>query len=173
MQSRQRPPLARVHWTTCSAHQTTDALRIKQSAQHADRASGDGRHLCTGTTAAAIRQFVFLQDDKTVPCTAAAWGRASSLRSPTDDDLRRYSGSANGPVPTLRRQRHTAERRRLVSNLTAVASTPTASKNGTAANDSNYTAADCFFDAPLAAAQRDGKWVYLDTAGPRGNRTLL
>ena len=38
-------------------------------------------------------------------------------------------------------------------------------KDGTAANDSIYTAADFFFDAPLAPAQRDGKWVYLDTAG--------
>ena len=38
-------------------------------------------------------------------------------------------------------------------------------RNSDAANNFVYTAADCFFDAPLAAAQREGKWVYLDTAG--------
>ena len=38
-------------------------------------------------------------------------------------------------------------------------------KNGTAANSCTYSAADFFFDAPLAPAQRDGRWVYLDTTG--------
>ena len=92
--------------------------------------------------------------------------------APTEDDLLRYSGSANGPVPTCRAVQYTARATTGII-LSAMGNTPTVTKDGTAANDSIYTAADFFFDAPLAPAQRDGKWVYLDTAGPRGNRTLL
>ena len=33
-------------------------------------------------------------------------------------------------------------------------------RNGSAANIYHYTLADYFFDATLAPAERDGKWVY-------------
>ena len=83
--------------------------------------------------------------------------------APTEDDLLRYSGSANGPVPTCSGtiHRESDDWYYFVSD----GQYAYRYKDGTAANDSIYTAADFFFDAPLAPAQRDGKWVYLDTAG--------
>ena len=50
------------------------------------------------TTAAAIWQFVYLQDDKTYLYSGSMGpGQFSAL---TDDILRLFSGSTNGPVPT-------------------------------------------------------------------------
>ena len=74
-----------------------------------------------------------------------------------------FSGSANGLVPA--RDSAILQKGEGWVELDSSDQYVYRSKNGTAANDFNYTAADCFFDAPLAAAQRDGKWVYLDTAG--------
>ena len=122
--------------------------------------SGDGR-LCAEHDGGGYRQFVYLQEH-TVSIYSGSLG-PGEFSAPTEDDLLRYSGSANGPVPTCGGtiHRESDDWYYFVSD----GQYAYRYKDGTAANDSIYTAADFFFDAPLAPAQRDGKWVYLDTAG--------
>jgi len=122
--------------------------------------SGDGR-LCAEHDGGGYRQFVCLQDDKTY-LYSGSMGPGEFITL-TDDILRLFSGSANGLVPA--RDSAILQKGEGWVELDSSDQYVYRSKNGTAANDFNYTAADCFFDAPLAAAQRDGKWVYLDTAG--------
>lgn len=122
--------------------------------------SGDGR-LCAEHDGGGYRQFVCLQDDKTYLYSGSMGpGQFNAL---TDDTLRLFSGSANGLVPA--RDSAILQEGEGWVELDSSDQYVYRSKNGTAANDFNYTAADCFFDAPLAPAQREGKWVYLDTAG--------
>ena len=124
------------------------------------QACGDGV-ICDGHDGDGYLEFVYLQEH-TVSIYSGSLG-PGEFSAPTEDDLLRYSGSANGPVPTCGGtiHRESDDWYYFVSD----GQYAYRYKDGTAANDSIYTAADFFFDAPLAPAQRDGKWVYLDTAG--------
>lgn len=122
--------------------------------------SGDGR-LCAEHDGGGYRQFVFLQDDKTYLYSGSMGpGQFITL---TDDILRLFSGSTNGLVPA--QSGTTTHESDEWYNFVGDGLYVYRCRNSGAANNFVYTAADCFFDAPLAAAQREGKWVYLDTAG--------
>ena len=122
--------------------------------------SGDGR-LCAEHDGGGYRQFVFLQDDKTYLYSGSMGpGQFITL---TDDILRLFSGSTNGLVPA--QSGTTTHESDEWYNFVGDGLYVYRFRNSDAANNFVYTAADCFFDAPLAAAQREGKWVYLDTAG--------
>lgn len=122
--------------------------------------SGDGR-LCAEHDGGGYRQFVCLQDDKTYLYSGSMGpGQFITL---TDDILRLFSGSTNGLVPA--QSGTTTHESDEWYNFVGDGLYVYRCRNSDAANNFVYTAADCFFDAPLAAAQREGKWVYLDTAG--------
>ena len=122
--------------------------------------SGDGR-LCAEHDGGGYRQFVFLQDDKTYLYSGSMGpGQFITL---TDDILRLFSSSTNGLVPA--QSGTTTHESDEWYNFVGDGLYVYRCRNSDAANNFVYTAADCFFDAPLAAAQREGKWVYLDTAG--------
>ena len=122
--------------------------------------SGDGR-LCAEHDGGGYRQFVFLQDDKTYLYSGSMGpGQFITL---TDDILRLFSGSTDGLVPA--QSGTTTHESDEWYNFVGDGLYVYRCRNSGAANNFVYTAADCFFDAPLAAAQREGKWVYLDTAG--------
>ena len=122
--------------------------------------SGDGR-LCAEHDGGGYRQVVFLQDDKTYLYSGSMGpGQFITL---TDDILRLFSGNANGLVPA--QSGTTTHESDEWYNFVGDGLYVYRCQNSGAANNFVYTAADCFFDAPLAAAQREGKWVYLDTAG--------
>lgn len=122
--------------------------------------SGDGR-LCAEHDGGGYRQFVCLQDDKTY-LYSGSMGPGEFITL-TDDILRLFSGSTNAPVPA---QSGTATHESDEwYNFVGDGLYVYRYRNGAAASNFVYTAADCFFDAPLAPAQREGKWVYLDTAG--------
>ena len=149
------------HWhdyTNGLSWEAADALRKEYARQL--QACGDGV-ICDGHDGDGYLEFVYLQEH-TVSIYSGSLG-PGEFSAPTEDDLLRYSGSANGPVPTCGGtiHRESDDWYYFVSN----GQYAYRYKDGTAANDSIYTAADFFFDAPLALAQRDGKWVYLDTAG--------
>ena len=122
--------------------------------------SGDGR-LCAEHDGGGYRQFVFLQDDKTY-LNSGSMGPGQFITL-TDDILRLFSGSTDGPVPA--QSGTTTHESDEWYNFVGDGLYVYRCRNSGAANNFVYTAADCFFDAPLAAAQREGKWVYLDTAG--------
>ena len=122
--------------------------------------SGDGR-LCAEHDGGGYRQFVFLQDDKTY-LYSGSMGPGEFITL-TDDILRLFSGSTNGLVPA--QSGTTTHESDEWYNFVGDGLYVYRCRNSGAANNFVYTAADCFFDAPLAAAQREGKWVYLDTAG--------
>ena len=149
------------HWhdyTNGLSWEAADALRKEYARQL--QACGDGV-ICDGHDGDGYLEFVYLQEH-TVSIYSGSLG-PGEFSAPTEDDLLRYSGSANGPVPTCGGtiHRESDDWYYFVSD----GQYAYRYKDGTAANDSIYTAADFFFDAPLAPAQRDGKWVYLDTAG--------
>ena len=149
------------HWhdyTNGLSWEAADALRKEYARQL--QACGDGV-ICDGHDGDGYLEFVYLQEH-TVSIYSGILG-PGEFSAPTEDDLLRYSGSANGPVPTCGGtiHRESDDWYYFVSD----GQYAYRYKDGTAANDSIYTAADFFFDAPLAPAQRDGKWVYLDTAG--------
>ena len=122
--------------------------------------NGDGR-LCAEHDGGGYRQFVFLQDDKTY-LYSGSMGPGEFITL-TDDILRLFSGSTNGLVPA--QSGTTTHESDEWYNFVGDGLYVYRCRNSGAANNFVYTAADCFFDAPLAAAQREGKWVYLDTAG--------
>lgn len=129
------------HWhdyTKGISWEDADALRSEYTSQL--QAYGDGV-ICDGHDGGGYLEFVYLQD-----YTVSV-----------------YSGSANGLVPACGGTKYleSGDWYHFVSDGQYVYRY----KNGTAANDSIYTDADFFFDAPLAPAQRDGKWVYLDVTG--------
>lgn len=130
--------------------------------------SGDGR-LCAEHDGGGYRQFVFLQDDKTY-LNSGSMGPGQFITL-TDDILRLFSGSTDGPVPA--QSGTTTHESDEWYNFVGDGLYVYRCRNSGAANNFVYTAADCFFDAPLAAAQREGKWVYLDTAGHGSDRPLL
>ena len=124
------------------------------------KASGDGL-LCDGHDGGGYLGFVYLQDN-TLHIYYGSLG-PGELRAPTDDDLLLYSGSVDGFVPTQDGELET-EGDDLFHYLDSEQYIYR-NRDNMAANGFIYSAADCFFNAPLAAAQRDGKWVYLDTSG--------
>ena len=151
-------PEVEYYTTNGLSWEAADALRKEYARQL--QACGDGV-ICDGHDGDGYLEFVYLQEH-TVSIYSGSLG-PGEFSAPTEDDLLRYSGSANGPVPTCGGtiHRESDDWYYFVSD----GQYAYRYKDGTAANDSIYTAADFFFDAPLAPAQRDGKWVYLDTAG--------
>ena len=114
--------------------------------------SGDGR-LCAEHDGGGYRQFVFLQDDKTYLYSGSMGpGQFITL---TDDILRLFSGSTNGLVPA--QSGTTTHESDEWYNFVGDGLYVYRYRNSGAANNFVYTAADCFFDAPLAAAQREGR----------------
>ena len=114
--------------------------------------SGDGR-LCAEHDGGGYRQFVFLQDDKTYLYSGSMGpGQFITL---TDDILRLFSGSTNGLVPA--QSGTTTHESDEWYNFVGDGLYVYRCRNSGAANNFVYTAADCFFDAPLAAAQREGE----------------
>ena len=105
--------------------------------------------------------FVDLQDNALhIYCGSLGPGE---LRTPTDADMLLFSGSANGFVPA--RDGALEAEGDGWFNYIGGEQYVYRNRDSKAANEFIYSAADFFFDAPLAPAQRDGKWVSLDTAG--------
>ena len=153
----ERPPLARY---LDDLFGSPDYEAAYKAASQTLTESGDGR-LCAEHDGGGYRQFVFLQDDKTYLYSGSMGpGQFITL---TDDILRLFSGSTNGLVPA--QSGTTTHESDEWYNFVGDGLYVYRCRNSDAANNFVYTAADCFFDAPLAAAQREGKWVYLDTAG--------
>ena len=149
------------HWhdyTEGLSWEDGDALRSEYARRL--QAYGDGV-ICDGHDGGGYLEFVYLQDH-TVSIYSGNLG-PGEFSTPTEDDLLLYSGSVNGLVPTCGGTKYleSGDWYNFVSDGQYVYR----HKNGTAANDSIYTDADFFFDAPLAPAQRGGKWVYLDVTG--------
>lgn len=124
------------------------------------KASGDGT-LCDAHDGGGYLSFVRLQDNA-LHIYYGSLG-PGELRAPTDADMLLFSGSANGFVP-VRDGALEAEGDGWF-NYIGGEQYVYRNRDSKAANEFIYSAADFFFDAPLAPAQRDGKWVYLDTAG--------
>ena len=124
------------------------------------KASGDGL-LCDAHDGGGYLGFVYLQDNA-LHIYYGSLG-PGELRTPTDADMLLFSSSANGFVPT-RDGELEAEGDGLF-NYIGGEEYVYRNRDNLVANGFIYSAADFFFDAPLAAAQRDGKWVYLDTTG--------
>lgn len=85
------------------------------------------------------------------------------LAAPTDEDMLLYSGRVDGyvPVQTGVTEDEGDDHVSIISDGQYIYRR----RNGSAANIYHYTLADYFFDATLAPAERDGKWVYLGTMG--------
>ena len=124
------------------------------------KASGDGT-LCDAHDGGGYLGFVDLQDNA-LHIYYGSLG-PGELRAPTDADMLLFSGSSDGFVP-VRDGALEAEGDGWF-NYIGGEQYVYRNRDTTAANEFIYSAADFFFDAPLAPAQRDGKWVYLDTAG--------
>ena len=124
------------------------------------QASGDGI-LCDAHDGNGYLDFVYFQDNM----LHVYYGNMgpSELREPTDADMLLYSGNVDGLVPA--RDSAIQQEGDGWFDITSRGQYVYRSKSSTAANGFFYTAADYFFDAPLAPAERDGKWVYLDTTG--------
>ena len=153
----ERPPLARY---LDGLFGSPDYEAAYKAASQTLTESGDGR-LCAEHDGGGYRQFVCLQDDKTYLYSGSMGpGQFITL---TDDILRLFSGSTNGLVPA--QSGTTTHESDEWYNFVGDGLYVYRCRNSGAANNFVYTAADCFFDAPLAAALREGKWVYLDTAG--------
>ena len=85
------------------------------------------------------------------------------LAAPTDKDMLLYSGRVDGyvPVQTGVTEDEGDDHVSIISDGQYIYRR----RNGNAANIYRYTLANYFFDATLAPAERDGKWVYLGTMG--------
>ncbi len=122
--------------------------------------SGDGM-ICAAHDGGGYLDFVYLPDQK-VYTYSGSMG-PGELAAPTDEDMLLYSGQVDGLVPA-----RTGAAEDEGDNHVSIISDGQyvyRRRNGDTANNYNYTLADYFFDAALAPAERDGKWVYLDTAG--------
>ena len=124
------------------------------------RESGDGT-LCYAHDIGGYLDFVYLPDEK-VYTYSGSMG-PGELAAPTDEDMLLYSGRVDGFVPA--RTSIAINEGDDFFNVADDGQYVYRYRNGDAANDCNYTLADYFFDAALAPAERDGKWVYLDTMG--------
>lgn len=140
------------------AWEETDPLEREYNARL--KASGDGT-LCDAHDGGGYLGFVDLQDNA-LHIYYGSLG-PGELRAPTDADMLLFSGSVNGFVP-VRDGELEAEGDGWF-NYIGGEQYVYRNRDSKAANEFIYSAADFFFDAPLAPAQRDGKWVYLDTAG--------
>lgn len=99
-------------------------------------------------TTAAATGSLSLQDDKTYLYSGSMGpGQFITL---TDDILRLFSGSTNGLVPA--QSGTTTHESDEWYNFVGDGLYVYRCRNSDAANNFVYTAADCFFDAPLAAA---------------------
>ncbi len=87
------------------------------------QACGDGV-ICDGHDGDGYLEFVYLQEH-TVSIYSGSLG-PGEFSAPTEDDLLRYSGSANGPVPTCGGQ-YTARATTGII-LSAMGNTPTVIK---------------------------------------------
>ena len=117
--------------------------------------------LCDAHDGGGYLDFVYLTDYKVYTYTGSLG--PGEFAAPTDEDMLLYSGRVDGFVPV---RTCTAEYEG--DNLYGIISDGQyiyRRRNGHAANNYSYTSADYFFDAALAPAERDGKWVYLDTMG--------
>ena len=135
-----------------------DAVSVQFAQKLAE--GGDG-YLCVEHDGSAYREFVNLQDN-TLRIFRARLGPGKP-DAVTDEDMLLYSGRVDGIVPTRNGELESESDGWF--NFIGGEQYVYRSRDCTAANEFIYSAADCFFEAPLAAAQRDGKWVYLDTAG--------
>ena len=140
------------------AWEQLDPLEKEYNAQL--KASGDGR-VCDGHDGSGYLDFVYLQDN-TLHVYRGSLG-PGELFLPTDAELQWYSGSVDGFVPT--RDGELVSEGDDMFNFIGNDQYVYRDRYNRAANGYIYTAASFFFNAPLAAAQRDGKWVYLDTTG--------
>ena len=149
------------HWHGYTDGMTWDEIAPLQEQLNAQlKENGDGV-LCDAHDGGGYRGFVYLQDN-TLHIYYGSLG-PGELRTSTDADMLLYSGSVNGFVPTQEGELE-AEGDGWF-NFIGDKQYVYRSKDNIAANGFIYSAADFFFDAPLAAAQRDGKWVYLDVTG--------
>ena len=124
------------------------------------RESGDGM-LCAAHDGGTYLDFVYLTDYK-VYTYSGSMG-PGKLAAPTDEDMLLYSGRVDGyvPVQTGVTEDEGDDHVSIISDGQYIYRR----RNGSAANIYHYTLADYFFDATLAPAERDGKWVYLGTMG--------
>ena len=124
------------------------------------RESGDGM-LCAAHDGGTYLEFVYLTDYK-VYTYSGSMG-PGELAAPTDEDMLLYSGRVDGyvPVQTGVTEDEGDDHVSIISDGQYIYRR----RNGSAANIYHYTLADYFFDATLAPAERDGKWVYLGTMG--------
>lgn len=149
------------HWHGYTDGMTWEEIEPLQEQLNAQlKEAGDGV-LCDAHDGGGYRMFVYLQD-ASVYVYAGSIG-PGEFAAPTDEALCLYSGRADGIVPTV--SGTTTHESDDWYNFVSDGVYVYRDKNGTAANDCTYSAADFFFDAPLAPAQRDGRWVYLDTTG--------
>lgn len=124
------------------------------------RESGDGM-LCAAHDGGTYLEFVYLTDYK-VYTYSGSMG-PGELAAPTDEDMLLYSGRVDGyvPVQTGVTEDEGDDHVSIISDGQYIYRR----RNGSAANIYHYTLADYFFDATLAPAEREGKWVYLGTMG--------
>lgn len=135
-----------------------DAVSIASAQKLAEGSDG---YLCAEHDGGGYRGFVYLQDNTLrVYCGSLGPGQ---LDVPTDGYMLLYSGRVDGFVPA--RDGEVEPESDGWVNFIGSDRYVYRNRSNQAANGYIYTAADCFFDAPLAPAQRDGKWVYLDTTG--------
>ncbi len=144
--------LAGLPWAEINAEQ--DRLNVLL------RESGDGM-ICSAHDGGGYLDFVYLPDHK-VYTYSGSMG-PGEWAAPTDEDMRLYSGQADGLVPA--RTSVTEDEGDNHVSIISDGQYVYRRRNGSAANNYSYTLADYFFDAALAPAERDGKWVYLDTTG--------
>ena len=149
------------HWHGYTDGMTWEEIEPLQEQLNAQlKETGDGV-LCDAHDGGGYRMFVYLQD-ASVYVYAGSIG-PGEFAAPTDEALYLYSGRADGIVPTV--SGTTTHESDDWYNFVSDGVYVYRDRNGTAANGCTYSAADFFFDAPLAPAQRDGRWVYLDTTG--------
>ncbi len=149
------------HWHGYTDGMTWEEIEPLQEQLNAQlKETGDGV-LCDAHDGGGYRMFVYLQD-ASVYVYAGSIG-PGEFAAPTDEALCLYSGRADGIVPTV--SGTTTHESDDWYNFVSDGVYVYRDKNGTAADSCTYSAADFFFDAPLAPAQRDGRWVYLDTMG--------
>lgn len=126
-------------------------------------ANGDGR-LCDAHDGTGYLFFYYLPgESETLQLYSGAVG-PGELSEITDTDWQDYAGAADGIVPT--QCGSIVEYDEWYADVELSDKTYTyRHRDGTEAGNGGYTQADYFFGQALAPAERDGKWLYVDTAG--------
>lgn len=159
-------PLLECSWDVHHWHRYADDLYGMAYTDFADQwnarlaATGDGV-LCDGHDGDGYLMFIYAQDY--IVYTYQGSLGPGKIARPTDAELQLYSASANGLLPTL--DSIVQEESDGLVDFCSNGEYAYRYKDSSAVNNSIYSAADFYFDAPLAAAKRDGKWVYLNTDG--------